>query len=272
MRLSLAIAFAWVVFTPMAVAGPKVGPKRGALIVVGGGAIPDSIASRFIELAGGPQARIVWVPTADDAENPKVDVTTTFLARAGAKNITVLHTRDPNQAGRKEFVEQLKKANAVWFAGGRQWRFVDAYLGTRTEKEFRKVLRRGGVIGGTSAGATIQGSYLVRGARSGNTIMMAPGYEKGFGYLRGVAVDQHLLKRNRQDDLVGVIEKHPGLLGIGLDESTAIEVRGDEFVVIGLSKAAIYHRDIPADANGKRYRLLSPGTRYNMAERSIVGQ
>src|SRR6185436_4216153 len=110
-------------------------------------------------------------------------------------------------------------------------RLVDSYLNTRTNRELWKVLKRGGVIGGSSAGATIQGSYLVRGAREGNTLMMAPGYEVGLGFLKHVAVDQHLLKRNRQDDLVPVITKHPELLGIGIDESTAIVVTKDQFEV-----------------------------------------
>ena len=96
-------------------------------------------------------------------------------------------------ADTEAFAAPLKTARGVWFAGGRQWRLVDAYMGTRTQREIEAVLARGGVVGGCSAGATIQGSYLVRGAREGNQIMMAKGYEEGFGYLRGVAIDQHLL-------------------------------------------------------------------------------
>ena len=117
---------------------------------------------------------------------------------------------------------------------------VDAYMGTRTQREIEAVLARGGVIGGGSAGATIQGSYLVRGAREGNHIMMAKGYEQGFGYLRGVAIDQHLLTRQRQDDLVEVITKKPELLGLGIDEPTAIVVTGDRFEVIGKTVVGVY--------------------------------
>ena len=99
----------------------------------------------------------------------------------------------------------------------------------------RPCLARGGVIGGSSAGATIQGSYLVRGAREGNQIMMAKGYEQGFGYLRGVAIDQHLLVRGRADDLVEVIDMKPELLGLGIDEPAAVVVHGDRLEVIGRS-------------------------------------
>ncbi len=97
--------------------------------------------------------------------------------------------------------------------------------------------------------------------------MMAPGYEKGFGYLRGVAVDQHLIRRKREEDLLQVIDRHPELLGIGIDESTAIVVQRDRFEVIGESKVAIYDpRYRPADG-AKRYYFLSPGERFDLAER-----
>jgi cyanophycinase len=141
---------------------------------------------------------------------------------------------------------------------------VDAYLGTRTEREMRAVLGRGGVIGGSSAGATIQGSYLVRGAREGNRIMMARGYEQGFGYLKDVAIDQHLLRRQRERDLVPVVRAHPELLGIGIDESTAIVVEGDRFEVIGASTVGIYDGH---DHDGKRYYFLAPGDRFDLAAR-----
>ena len=150
-----------------------------------------------------------------------------ILRKAGAKNLTILHTTDRNVADSKTFVEPLRKARGVWFGGGRQWRLVDAYWNTRTLRELHAVLDRGRVIGGSSAGSHLLGSYLVRGARSGNQIMMAPGYEQGFAFLRGVAIDQHLLKRKRENDLVGVIKAHPALLGIGVDEGTAIVVQGN---------------------------------------------
>ena len=183
------------------------------------------------------------------------------------KNVTVLHTRDRAEADTEAFVAPLKTARGVWFGGGRQWRLVDAYMGTRTQREIEAVLARGGVIGGWSAGATIQGSYLVRGAREGNQIMMAKGYEEGFGYLRGVAIDQHLLVRGRQDDLVEVIDKKPDLLGLGIDEPTAIVVKGDRFEVIGQSVVGIYDGK---DHDGKRYYFLAPGEQFDLRSRKRV--
>jgi cyanophycinase len=183
----------------------------------------------------------------------------------GATSLTVLHTRDHKVADSESFVAPLRSARGVWFPGGRQWRLADSYLGTRTERELRAVLDRGGVIGGTSAGATIQGSYLARGDTRNNTIMMGD-HEVGFGYLRNVAIDQHLLRRNRQFDLIPVIEKHPQLLGIGIDESTAIVVRGDTAEVIGPSYVAVFdnHRIM---GPGGRFYFLQNGDRLNLNTR-----
>jgi cyanophycinase len=248
---------------------PVVGPASGTLIVDGGGETNESIR-RFVSLAGGPDAEIVLIPTA--LESDSIDLKRqkqAFSRRFSAKHVTVLHTRDRTLADTEEFVAPLKKARGVWFGGGRQWRLVDAYLGTRTQREIESVLARGGVIGGSSAGATIQGSYLVRGAREGNHIMMAKGYEQGFGYLRGVAVDQHLLARGRADDLVEVIDKKPELLGIGLDEPAAIVVRGDRMEVIGRSVVGIYDGK---DHDGKRYYFLAPGEQFDLKLRKRVAK
>jgi len=131
------------------------GPKKGTCIVIGGGAIGPDIIKRFVDLAGGPDAPVVMIPTANDNE-PKPSDLDSFKKRFGLTNVTMLHTKDKTIADSKEFVAPLKKARGVFFPGGRQWRLADSYLGTRTEKELRHVLNRGGVIAGSSAGATIQ--------------------------------------------------------------------------------------------------------------------
>jgi cyanophycinase len=231
--------------------------------------VGPEILRRFVELAGGPDAPAVIIPTAEDGE-PKLDLNTSILAKAGMKNVTVLHTRDRNVANSRKFTAPLRKARAVWFTGGRQWRLVDSYLNTLTQKELEKVLARGGVIGGSSAGATIQGSFLVRGAREGNTLMMAPGYEKGFGYLRNTAIDQHLITRKREEDLLQVIDRHPAVLGIGIDEGTAIVVQGDKFEVLGASKVAIYDAKYKPRSDGLRYYFLARGDRFDLHRRRAL--
>jgi cyanophycinase len=154
--------------------------------------------------------------------------------------------------------------------GGRQWRLADAYLNTRTQKELFALLKRDGVIGGTSAGATIIGSYMVRGAVESNKVMMSPGHEISFGFLRNSAIDQHLLAQHREKDLLQVIDRHPELLGIGIDESTAVVVRGDRFEVIGKSKVAIYDPKYKAAAGGERYYFLNGGDRFDLKKRAKI--
>jgi cyanophycinase len=202
------------------------------------------------------------IPTAAEAEHIDTEkVGAAFKKAFGVERVSVLHTRDRAEANAEVFVAPLRTARGVWFNGGRQWRLVDSYLGTRTQREIEGVLERGGVVGGTSAGATIQGSYLVRGAREGNHIMMARGYEEGFGYVKGAAIDQHLIARRREGDLVAVIDAHPELLGLGIDEATAVVVQGDRFEVIGRSVVGVYDGQ---DHDGRRYYFLAPGERFDL--------
>lgn len=256
-----------------------IGPSTGSLVIVGGAMRDSTIALRFIELAGGIDAPIVVVPTASGQENPDPEQVTRFLKRLGASNVKMIHTTDPDFADTKEFVKPITEASGVWFGGGRQWRIVDAYGGTLTEKEFQKVLERGGVIGGSSAGATIQGTYLARGDTRANTIMMGD-HERGFNYLKKSAIDQHLLKRNRQFDLIEIIKAHPDLLGIGLDENTAIVVQGNIMEVIGQSYVAIFDYNLWEEnlsddtesllENGGKFFLLVPGDIFDLYHRKAI--
>ena len=255
------------------------GPAKGTLVIVGGGNLRDSgIAERFIELAGGKDAKFVIVPTAGGNKNPdgtikpydEESVVRSWKAR-GLTNVRMLHTADPKVADTAEFVKPLLDANAVWFEGGRQWNIADSYANTRTYKEFHRVLERGGVIGGTSAGASIQGDFLVRGAVQGSQLVVAPEPEhhKGFAFLRRSAIDQHINARNRWDDIVPLIKDRPELLGIGLSESTAIVVSGDRFEVIGEWKVAVHDNTRLYQPWEKAFYVLSPGDVYNMKTRRI---
>jgi len=269
---ALAIASSVIVWADPVVKGPE----RGALVIVGGGRVGAEILTRFFDLAGGRDAPLVVIPTAGGADAYPDDWSGLKMFKDfGATNITLLHTADRKIADSEAFVRPITTARAVWFPGGRQWRLVDAYLHTRTQREVERVLERGGVVGGSSAGASILASYMVRGAREDNYIMMAPGYEEGFGLIKGVAIDQHMLTRNRQDDLEAVVAKHPDVLGIGLDESTAIVVRGQQFEVTGASKVAIHDGRIVKGAqerNGKKYFFMAPGERYNLTKLERIGR
>jgi len=256
----------------------NIGPENGKLIIVGGGNT-EEILPYFIKSSGGENARIVVIPTASEGENFDNDwYFMNLLKDAGVKNLTIIHTRDPKEANTDEFIKPIKEATAVWFGGGRQWRLVDAYANTKVVDELWKLLGRDGVIGGSSAGATIQGSYLARGDSKTNTIMMGD-HEEGFGFLKNVAIDQHLLARNRMFDMFEILEARPELLGLGIDESTAVVVSNDMMEVIGKSYVAIYDgsfykRDtrelkiLPENSN--KFFLMRKGDKYDLKKRQLI--
>ena len=260
---------------------PEYGPPNGTLFIAGGSTVglPITLIDKFIELGGGVDGTFVIVPTGggnlDGTGAARVYVESQVVSlwrTRGLKNVKMLHTHDPKIADTMEFAKALSDATAVWFNGGRHHHIVDSYAGTLTYKEFHKVLERGGVIGGSSGGATIQGDYLVRGDSRTNTIVMTdePNHQKGFEFLRRSAIDQHVDARNRWDDLVPVIKRYPNLLGIGLSEDTAIVVKGDQFEVMGKSKVAIHDNTRKYRLWEKPYYLLGAGDTYNMRTRKVV--
>ena len=258
--------FVWACLFTVTTTAQTSGPERGSLVIVGGGMQDLGILVRFGELAGGLDAPIVVIPTAGGADN--YDQSWQGLQQfqdAGLTNITLLHTYDPAVADTDAFAGAIQQAQGVWFTGGRQWRLADAYINTKVHDALWDLLSRDGVIGGSSAGATILGSYLARGDTSGNTIMMGD-HEEGLGFIKNIAIDQHLLRRNRHFDLIEIIEEKPDLLGIGLDENTAIAVRGNRFEVIGQSYVVIFDHGRMLDSGGKFY-FLEPGDQFDILER-----
>ncbi len=259
-------------------------PANGSLIIIGGAANADIFFEKFAELAGGKDAEIVVIPTAAGDSYLKRDPDfinyKRIFSNRGFTNITVLHTKDSKEANDPKFYTPLETATGVWITGGRQWRLVDSYMGTKTLDAMNALLNRGGVISGSSAGATIQGSYLARGDTKTNTIMMGD-HEEGFGFITNIAIDQHLLKRNRQFDIFNILDHRPELLGIGLDENTGILVQGNQFEVIGESYVAIYDRKMWSSDKQEYRRLpegsrafyfLSAGMKYDLLKREKVFQ
>jgi cyanophycinase len=263
----LVVLIVFLAGLPLAAA--DIAPDRGTLVIVGGNMQDPAIVKRFIDLAGGPNAPIVIIPTA--GEDDEYDQQWSGL-RAwrdnGATNLTVVHTRDRKVANSEAFVKPIRAAGGVFFAGGRQWRLADSYLDTRTHRELQALLDRNGVIGGSSAGASILASFMVRGDTKSNEKMIGD-HTEGLGFLKNAAIDQHLLRRNRQFDMLEVIDKHPKLLGIGLDEDTAIIVDGDQFDVIGQSYVVVYSTKPVAGENGRFY-FLGAGDRFDMKARKAT--
>lgn len=260
----------------------SIGPKNGSLLM-GGGGMTDEMWQVFFDLAGKESAKLVIIPTAFDENSINYDPEFKILKRQfksrGFNDIQFMHTRDSLIADTDEFVKPLKTATAVWLTGGRQWRTADTYLNTKTHVELKNVLNRGGIIGGHSAGASIQGSYLARGGRdlNGNyRIISSP--EIGFGFVTNTAFDQHHLYRNRQYDMFDLLKIRSELLGVGIDENTGILVQGNEFEVIGNKYVAIYDgtfwspyfNEIDTLETGKnKFYVLKNGDKYNLKERRV---
>ncbi len=258
------------------------GPESGTLLIIGGNADDSLFIPMFKELAGGDRAEIVIIPTARDDESlssdPDFKELISRFEKYNFKKINVLHTRNPKIANSPEFIEPLHTATGVWFQGGRQWRLADSYLNTLAHLDIYGVLHRNGVIAGSSAGATIQGSYLARGDTKTNTIMMGD-HEEGLSLIKNIAIDQHLLARNRQFDMFEIINNKPELLGIGLDENTGVLVQKNTFEVVGEHYVAIYDRTrwcadldtiFQLPKKSKEFYFLKKGDKYDMLERRII--
>jgi cyanophycinase len=246
-------------------------PVKGTLVLVGGGKTPVEAADRFIKGAGGPDAAFVVVTTAAGDQPPAEPEATAWLTAAGAKQITHIHPRTPAEADDPALLELLSHASGVWFTGGRQWRLVDAFLDTAAEALLHKLLARGGAIGGSAAGASIHASYLVRGNPVSNKQVMAEGYEDGFGFLAGTAVDPFFSSRKRFSDMAELKAVHPELVGVGLDEDTALVVHGNDVEVVGEHHVCVYDRQDPGDEGQPHFDRLYAGDRYDLIARKRVG-
>lgn len=256
------------------------GPENGHLIIAGGALRDTAVFNKFIELAGGAKSHIVVIPTAGGFEVTQqiIDATIKEWKEKGAEKVTVLHTTDPNESNTPDFANVINEASGVWFIGGRQWRLADSYLNTLVQANLDALLARGGIIGGSSAGATIQGSYLARGDSKTNTVMMGD-HEIGLGFVKNIAIDQHTLARNRQFDMFEIIEKRPELLGLAIDENTAILVSGNTFEVLGKSYVLIYdgtywdqnsNEYVPLKNGEQKFHMLRIGSKYDMETRKVI--
>jgi len=241
------------------------GPEKGALVIIGGGGIPDEIWDKIVELGGGQEnARFVVITNAaGDSAHLYAGQGRGLRDRIGEDRVVQMHLTTIREANDEKNLEILRQATGVFFSGGRQWRIADAYLNTLAHQEFLNILERGGVISGSSAGATIQGSFLWRGDVSGPNVLIGD-HTQGLGFLRNSVIDQHLLARNRQFDLVPFIQMAPNYIGIGVDEATAAIVVRDELEVIGKSVVAIY------DAESMPFIFLRSGQKYDLNSRSVV--
>jgi cyanophycinase len=249
---------------------------KGKLIIIGGGSIPDSLFSFFANYMGGKDQPIVYIPTAttDEEYIQKGEHLIKFSSR-GFTNLSTIHTRNKKEADDPKNIALLRNAKGLYFGGGDQQLIANAYAGTKLYDEFIALLNRGGVIMGTSAGATIMGSLMV-GGDARDDISKKYAFNPAFSFMTNTALDQHVLARNRQFDLIPVIEHYPGTLGIGMDESTAIIVEAGQFKVWGISYAMLYDPKDWAEQKKKwgavlkPFKMMASGSSFNFVTREII--
>jgi cyanophycinase len=248
------VAILGLVGLPLAMplaAQPANGP--GSLLIIGGGPRPQSVLDRFVQLAGGAQASILVLPMASADADGAGESGARAFQRAGAGQVrSLILTRE--QASSADVAREFEGVTGIYFPGGVQSRLAAVFDGTPAEEAIREVYRRGGVVGGTSAGAAVMTSPMITGdeRRPGgdrpdssqawitidrDNVGTAPGFE----LLPGAIVDQHFVRRRRHNRLMSLVLENPALIGAGIDESTAIEVRPDgTWAVLGESVVVIY--------------------------------
>lgn len=209
---------------PIEAAAAQVSPR---LMIMGGGTITSSIHESFLEMAG-PSPTLVLIATAT-RRDPKPDKWKALWEKRGFRVIYILHTDEEFYTPSVELMDALDKTTAVWFSGGSQSRIAKSHCGTILEEKLYEFLEKGGLIGGSSAGAAIQSEVMIA---SGST---EPRISRGFDFLEGAIIDQHFIARGRLPRLISAIEQYPERTGYGIDESTALIVEGDRLRVVGES-------------------------------------
>lgn len=224
----------------------------GSLMVCGGGQLPEEVYDEFIKLAGGPNGRLVLIPSAYPWANLEA-LTYRFNGwlQYPVQSFDFLHASTREDADSEEFARPLATATGVWISGGAQGRLADLYKGTRVEQQLQRVLERGGVVGGTSAGAAIMSETMIRHGTSRDAVT-----DGGFGLLMSAVVDQHFTERARHTRLLGVLGQNPQKVGLGVDEQTALIIRANHVRVLGQNRATVI---VPDQNHTMSLHLLASG-------------
>ncbi len=218
------------------------GRRRGCLIIIGGGEDRDPAGERRIlrEVArhvhGG---KLVLATVASHRPEGYFDEYEKAFADLGIGELVELYVEERSRAGDREKLSVLDDAAGIFFSGGDQLRITSQIGDTGIEAKVRALYERGGVVAGTSAGASVMSDTMVIKGTNKIThrigdLHMAP----GMGLMPGVIIDQHFAERGRFGRLIGAVAHNPRILGLGLDEDTAAVVEGDCFKVIG--SGAVY--------------------------------
>ncbi|KGN32612.1 cyanophycinase [Knoellia sinensis KCTC 19936] len=243
-----------------------------------------ALLRRFVRISGGRRSRIVVIPTASSFQDEVVASYREVFTRFGVETVDVVNPDSRRAAHDPEAVELLDRATGIFMSGGSQLRLSQFFPGTPLGEALHRAHARGTVVAGTSAGASIMSEFMISMGDEGITpVQRGSQVSAGIGLLKGVIVDQHFAQRSRYGRLLSVVAASPNLLGIGIDEDTAIEVvDGSRFTVHGRGGVIVMDcRDVTTDApdarrgapllvSGAVIHTLPAGATFDLATASLV--
>jgi cyanophycinase len=209
-----------------------------SLLIIGGAEDKvgrATVLRRFVRLAGGRNARIVVIPSASSFPDEAVQTYNEAFGRLGAPEVVVVNPRSRAAAAAGALVAAMDNATGVFMTGGNQLKLSQLFVGTPLAEAISRAHERGAVVAGTSAGASIMSSFMISlGADGVTPRQRSSQLTSGLGLLPGVIIDQHFDERARYGRLMSLVASSPNLLGVGIDEDTAAEVRdGRRLTVVG---------------------------------------
>lgn len=266
------------------------GPEKGVLFIHGGGRVNSGEFVNLAREASGKKQPVIRIITIAQgkrrADGFKKGIPFPFVStlkqRYKLKDVTELYTLSKKEANTPAFFKQIDNADAVYMTGGNQCYLTDAFLGTESLAALERLLKRGGLIGGASAGAQVQSSFMTRGDYTKRAILGDKKHQEGFSFIKNSAFDVHVEERNRENHLLQLFGaknsqlQNKGLnplelLGVGIDQGTAIVVTQDQFKVTGSGQVYIFNlRDSKDEPDSWTYQTLPSGSLFDMKLRKVI--
>lgn len=216
---------------------------KGNLIIIGGAEDKQGkceILKKVVEMSGGKESRIVVMTTATEHPKEVGSQYNNIFKKLGVENIDIVNVNSRLDASNEIYTQLFNKATCIFFTGGDQLRITSLLGGTRIYYSLHEAYNKGVLLVGTSAGASAMCSNMIVTGTDDDapkycTLKMAP----GLGIIEEVIIDQHFAQRGRLGRLLVAVAQNPHMLGIGIDEDTAIVVKGEIFYVIGSQSVTI---------------------------------
>lgn len=245
-----------------------VGQER--LILIGGGDRTKDVLTKLAEWTGDEKSKILVITWASGVPGESFEAFKSDFEKISKITLENAPLRPLDGAAKVKFLQQLKEASGVFFTGGDQNRVMEVLQDESLLKALREKYKSGTVFAGTSAGTAIMSPLMITGEGDFTAIDGAKVETKnGIGLLPDVIVDQHFIKRQRYNRLIGLIIKNPQLLGIGIDEDTAFAVRDNRFAeVLGNSGVMIF--DAEKSVNPINLFYLKTGEKFDLKKRKMI--